>query len=414
MKRPIAISLSPNTKTNDVFLAFRLIFSPWTYINGNYPKVLEQWFRNYFKVSNAISFASGRGALLAILKTLGIGLQDEVIIQAFTCVAVCDPIIKTGAKPIFADINNSLTMDAEDLEKKITAKTKAIIVQHTFGIPSDLNKILAIAKNHGIAVIEDCAHIIGGKYKDKRLGTFGDASFFSFGRDKAFSSVFGGMAITDNELLGKKIRIFCKQQKNPSYFWVAQQLFHPIAFYFILPIYNFFAFGKFLLIFFQKLKLLSLPVSSKEKQGGLSLKFARKLPNAFACLAIFQLKKINEYNQKREAVADYYLKNIKNKEFIFPYQKSIPFLRFPILADKRDEIINFFKRKGIYLGKWYSETVGPKGVSFKSIYYRQGLCPNAELIAKKIINLPTYPVMEPNEEKKIVNLLENYVKDSRN
>ena len=125
MKRPIAISLSPNTKNSDIFLALRLIFSPWSYVDGSYIGMLERWFRNYFKVSYAVSFNSGRGALFALLKTLGVGNKDEVIVQAFTCVAVCEAIIKAGAKPIFIDVDKSLTMDVSILEKKI----KSIILK---------------------------------------------------------------------------------------------------------------------------------------------------------------------------------------------------------------------------------------------------------------------------------------------
>lgn len=414
MRRPIAISLSPNTKSSDVFLTFKLLFSPWKYLNGDYPRILEQWFRNYFKVSYAVSFVSGRGALFAILKTLNVGLGDEVALQAFTCVAVCDAIIKAGAKPVFIDIDNSLTMDPKDLERKITARTKAIIVQHTFGIPSDLTKIIEITKDQGIKVIEDCAHVVGGEYKNKKLGLFGEMAFFSFGRDKAFSSVFGGMAVTNNEFFGKKIKFFQKQQSNPSFFWVAQQLFHPIAFYLILPIYNFCLFGKVLLVFFQVLHFLSFPVAPEEKQGKLPSKFIKKLPNALANLALLQIKRVGEYNQKRKEISTLYLQSLKNAKVVLLCQKPLPFLRFPVLVDDRDKTINFFKKRGVYLGKWYSEIVDPKGVDFKKILYQRGSCPNAEYIAKRIINLPTYPLMDIDDAQKVVDLLKQYDKNARN
>lgn len=411
-RRPIAISLSPNTEKEDVLAALKAFLSPWNFLKGDYTRALEQWFCQSYKVKAAVSFVSGRGALFAILKNLGIGRGDEVILQAFTCVAVPETIITTGARPIFVDISQSLTMDPLDLKRKITKKTKAVIIQHTFGIPADLSKIIKITKEHKIAVIEDCAHLVGLSDREKKLGLFADAAFFSFGRDKAFSSVFGGMAITNNSTLGKKLELFQSHLGNPSFFWVAQQLFHPIAFYFILPFYNLLNMGKAMLVFFQQLHLLSFPVTLEEKQGKLPANLIKKLPNALSYLALIQLKKITEYNQKRKDLSDFYLRNLSQK-FIIPYNKPLAFLRFPILTDEQDKIIDFFKKRGIYLGKWYSEVIDPKGVNFQKIFYQKGSCPNAEKMAKKILNLPTYPTMTLDEAKRVMELLEEYVKNSR-
>lgn len=408
MKRPIAISLSPNAQGKDVWLSFKKIFFPWNYFRGNNVKLLEQWFRQYFNASFAVSFASGRGAFLAILKALDIKEGDEVVIQSFTCVAVPNMIIGIGAKPVYVDIDSSLTMDTLDLERKITNKTKAIVVQHTFGISSNMEAISKIAKKYKIPLIEDCAHTIGATYKGKKLGSLGTASFFSFGRDKAFSSVFGGVALTNEELLGKKIRVFQKKQRNPSFFWVMQQLFHPIAFYFILPVYNFFYLGKVILVLFQRLHLLSFPVDSKEKQGKISPDSIKKLPNVLTCLALFQLKRLNEFNKKREEISKIYIKEITNKNIDFPSKNNIPFLRFPVLINNRDEIFDKFKKKGIYLGQWYSNIIDPKGSDLRKINYQRGSCPNAEFIAKRIINLPTYINLKDKDIKKIVKLLNNY------
>jgi len=385
MKKPIAISLSPNTEKEDFFLALKLLFSPWKSFQSSSVRLLEQWFRQYFGVSYAVSFNSGRSALYAILKALDIGLGHEVIIQSFTCVAVPNSIIWTGAKPIYVDVQSNLTIDPKEIENKITKKTKAIIVQHTFGIPSDLLEIKKIARKNNLFVIEDCAHVVGDTYQNKKLGQFGDISFFSFGRDKAFSSVFGGMAITGHEEIGKKIRTFQKKLKMPSLSWTIQQLFHPIAFSIILPIYDFLFLGKIILVIFQKLHFLSLPVSIQDKNGKSNQSFVKKLSDPLAELALFQLKKIKRYNEKRFNVSSYYIKEIKKLNIEIPYIEPISFLRFPIIADNRDDLINFFRKKGIYLGTWYSNVIDPKGVDFKKIYYQSSLFPNSLKYAKQIV-----------------------------
>ncbi|MCL5970085.1 MAG: aminotransferase class I/II-fold pyridoxal phosphate-dependent enzyme [Patescibacteria group bacterium] len=406
--RPIAISLSPNAEKKDILLSLKLIFSPWVYVKGQSVKSLEQWFRNYFNVSYAVSFNSGRTAFYSILKALDIKKDDEVILQSFTCVAVPNSIIRTGAKPIYCDILADLTIDPKDIERKITKKTKAILVQHTFGIPSQMEEIAEIAKKHNLFVIEDCAHIIGGETSGRKLGKIGIASFFSFGRDKAFSSVFGGVSITNEKELGKKIRSFQSKLSYPSYFWVFQQLFHPVAFSFILPLYNFLSIGKVLLVLLQKLKLLSFPVSNEEKKGIFKNGSIRKMPNALCALALFQLKKLSEFNKKRLDFVSFYLSNIKNENFKPAYAQKYPLLRFPIVVGKRDEVLKQFRKKGIYLGNWYSNIIDPKEVNFKKLFYEKGSCPNAESISRKIINLPTYPLMGEKEAAKIVKILNNY------
>lgn len=409
MYRPIALSLSPNTQKEDVFLALRLFFTPWRYKNGGAVKQVEQWFRNYFDSSYAVSFASGRASLIVILRALEVGEGDEVILQAFTCVAVPNAIISTNAMPIYADITDALTMDPLLLEKKISKKTKAIIVQHTFGIPSNMDTILSLAKKHNIPVIEDVAHSIGGTYHGKKLGTFGIASFFSFGRDKAFSSVFGGIAMTDDEELGKKIRAFQKNLKDPSFFWVAQQLLHPILFSFILPLYDFFSIGKVFLVIFQKLQLLSFPVTRIEKGGVTDPQFVKKFPNALATLLLFQLKRLQAYNDRRTAIVKQYIDIFQNKKEKMPCHEPTPLLRFPLAVDDPTALKLLLRRYTIYSGNWYASVVDPKTTAYEAIHYTFGMCPNAEKIAAHIINLPTYPIMTENDVKKVVTVLKNYV-----
>lgn len=405
MIRPLAISLAPNLEVKDALLALRLLFSPWAFLNGKYVKLLEQWFRQFFSVSHAISFNSGRGALFGILKAFHIEVGDEVLLQSFTCVAVPNAVIAAGAKPVYVDVDKQLTIDVKDLEEKISKKTKVIIVQHTFGIPAKLEKIKKIARKYKLFLIEDCAHTVG-------LGTVGDAAFFSFGRDKAVSSVFGGIAITNNEVLGKKLREFQRMLSYPPFFWTVQQFFHPILFFFlILPLYNFFSLGKVFLFIFQKMHLLSLPVSSVEKQGNNDPILVKKLPNALACLALLQLKRIKEFNQKREAISKMYIEELNQSLLTMPCKKAIPFLRFPVLVDKRDQLLNFLRRHGVYLGKWYSEVIDPKDTNLKAIFYQRGSCPKAEFFAKKIINLPTYPTMTKLDVQRVIQLFRCYAQD---
>lgn len=405
----ISPSISPNTQKDDVILALSGIFKFWEYKKGSNNKSLEDWFCSFFKVSYAISFNSARASLFAILNACNLKKEDEVILQAFTCTVVPNAVIASGATPIYVDMNNSFTIDTNDLEKKISKNTKVIIIQHTFGISSNMDDILKIAKRNNILAIEDVAHTIGGEYKNKKLGTLGDAAIFSFGRDKAFSSVFGGIVITNNKILGEKIKNFQKESKYPSNFWIFQQLFHPIAFSIILPLYNFFSLGKILLVFFQKLNLLSFPVSTKEKKGKFSIDLIKRFPDALSRLALLQLSKISLYNNRRKEIAAKYKKVCTDLKIETEDYKDSFLLRFPILIKDPIKMYEFFRKEQIHLGNWYSNIFDPKGIEYSVIFYKKGSCPNAEKIAQKIVNLPMNPTLTDKDLNKVINTLKNYV-----
>ncbi|HHE76635.1 MAG TPA: aminotransferase class V-fold PLP-dependent enzyme, partial [Candidatus Parcubacteria bacterium] len=239
LSKAISTSLSPNIEKDDIKLAFNLLFKPSNWIAGRAVEELEEEFKKYLGVRYAFSFNSGRSALMAILYSLGAKKEDEILIQSFTCTASINPILYFNAKPVFIDIDDSLNLDPLELEKKITGKSKAVVLQHTFGWPAKVEKILEIAKKNNLFVIEDVAHSLGAKYKNKLCGSFGDASFFSFGRDKIISSVFGGMAVTNNQKIAEKIKEFRDKISYPSRLWAFQQILHPILVnYFVLPAYS--------------------------------------------------------------------------------------------------------------------------------------------------------------------------------
>jgi perosamine synthetase len=244
MFRPIAISLSPNTEKGDIDLALKLILNPRLWKEGKEIKELEEEFKKYLGIKYAISFNSGRSALMAILDSLEIKEDDEILLQGFTCNSAVIPILQKKAKPVYVDIDETINLDPKDLERKITKKSKAVMIQHTFGWPAKIEEILEICKKYNLYLIEDCAHSLGAKYKGKFCGTFGDVAFFSFGRDKIISSVYGGMTTTNDDKIGERLKNFKEKLDFPSNFWIFQQLLHPILVnYLILPLYGFFDLG---------------------------------------------------------------------------------------------------------------------------------------------------------------------------
>lgn len=402
-EKPVAISLSPNSESDDVYLALKQLITPWKWKRGSGEEKVRSWFKKYFSTQDAYIFNSGRSAFLSILKSFGIGDGDEVIIQAFTCVAVPEVVMWAGATPVYADIGkDGYNLDPKQIEKKITKRTKAIVVQHTFGIPADIESIKRLADKHNIILIEDCAHALGASVKGKKIGSFGDAAFFSFGRDKVVSSVFGGAAIFNKKYKNKLVTMkeLEKSLPYPSNAWIAQQLVHPILFSIILPTYNFlkigkFSIGKVLLFLCMKLHILSRPTYPEENCGGQPKVFPKKLPNALATLAVKQLSKLERFNKKRIEIAKQYGK----------VEKGDIYLRYPVLLENTGKVFQKAKEQGMLLGTWYSHIVDPDKVSLQDVGYRRGSCPNAEQVAKRILNLPTYPTMSKKDVQKIKQIL---------
>jgi dTDP-4-amino-4,6-dideoxygalactose transaminase len=157
---------------------------------------------------HALVMTSGHAALASALVALGIGPGDQVIIPAYTYIATAIAVLEAGAIPVIAEIDESLTIDPEDIEKKITKYTKAIIPVHIKGFPSDMEKICEIAKKHGIAVVEDACQGDGASFKGKMLGTWGDAGAFSFNFFKIISMGEGGALVTDSRELFERALIY--------------------------------------------------------------------------------------------------------------------------------------------------------------------------------------------------------------
>ncbi|MFA6474606.1 MAG: aminotransferase class I/II-fold pyridoxal phosphate-dependent enzyme [Patescibacteria group bacterium] len=382
----ITTALSPNVERDDVIQALKLIVQPWKWLNGSATEQLRNKLSIYFNNHEVILTNSGRTALLTILQALQLHDTDEVLLQAFTCNAVSNPIRWAGAKPVFVDITSeTYTMNPVDLEKKITPHSKVLIIQHTFGQPANLEILLDLAKKNNLYVIEDCAHALGASYHHHQLlGTFGDAAIFSFGRDKVISSVYGGFLLLNKEQ--KNI----SQLPYPSLLWTLQQLIHPIV-----------TKSRYSFKVFQTLGLLSLAVSQLERFGKKPKYFPARLPNALAALALVQFDKLERFNKHRQLMAKMYHDNLQPNS---PWQEDSIWLRYSVNVTDQPGVFNKLKQQGVILGDWYWAPVVPTLLDYVSTS-----CPVAETVCKNIINLPTHINISPRAAEKIITLMKPYV-----
>ena len=407
--RSIITSLSPNTQSDDVLKSLKVLGNPFSWLQGPSQEKFRSAFRNWLGVENVFLFESGRSCLYSLLLSLGLKSEDQVLLQAYTCVAVPDPILWSGAKPVYIDINSqTLNMDPKDLKRKITSHSKVLIIQHTFGNPADLEELLKIARQHKLFIIEDCAHALGSEFQGRKIGSFGDAAFFSTGRDKVISSVFGGVVATNNRGVAANLARIYKDAPYPSVSWVAQQLNHVLVSTLTKPSYNFFNFGKALFSLSLKAGIISRSVYPEEKVGGKPNFVLHKMPNALCELAFHQFQKLESFNNHRSIIANIYEENLDLTKYKITKtlgdSKNI-FLRYTILTPKAEEIRTKANQLGIVLGDWYTTAIAPNGVDYKILGYDPSSCPKAENTSKQSLNLPTHIGISEKNAREIVRFL---------
>ncbi|MBI4994736.1 aminotransferase class I/II-fold pyridoxal phosphate-dependent enzyme [Candidatus Peregrinibacteria bacterium] len=307
---------------------------------------------------------------------------------------------------IFVDIDDNFCIDYIDLERKITQKTKILIIQHTFGRPANLEKILEIARERNLKVIEDCAHSFGAKHNGQLTGTFGDIGMFSFGSDKNISCVRGGALITNNDELAKKIADFRSRLPLSRRVKVIQHLWHYPTFSKGKLLYNLWI-GKFILAVAKKINLINKIIYQPEKEGRQVLFYPSLLPNALAEILLNQLSRLEKTTKHRQMLAKMYDKEINgDDEIVKPkWSDESVWLRYTLLVKNPQALHASAKRQGIILGNWYDCPVAPKDVDLSATDYELGSCPNDEKLSQMSINLPTDPCITEKDARRIVQLI---------
>ncbi|HTE33381.1 MAG TPA: DegT/DnrJ/EryC1/StrS family aminotransferase [Chryseolinea sp.] len=186
----------------------------WISSEGDFIRQFENKFAGYIGRQHGIAVSNGSAALDVAVQALGIGKGDEVIMPTFTIISPALSVVRTGATPVLVDSDPiTWNMNVDQVESRITSNTKAIVVVHIYGLPVDMDPILALCKKHNLKLIEDAAEMHGQTYKGRMCGTFGDVTIFSFYPNKHITTGEGGMILTDNAELAEK----CKKLKNLAF-----------------------------------------------------------------------------------------------------------------------------------------------------------------------------------------------------
>lgn len=353
----------------------------------------------------------GRVGLYAILKAMKIQKGDEVIQQAFTCVVVPNAVIYAKATPVYVDIEkDTLNTSLKRINEKVTENTKCIIIQNTFGLSSEVEEIVAFAKEKGIYTIEDCTHGFGGTYNGKPNGTYCDAAFYSSQWNKPFSTGIGGMVLINNESLLKSINEVNKDLIQPSGFKNFQlsllikarkYLITGGTYWFLLKLYRFLSKKGWVIGSSDQKEITSIEMPENYFMDASKVQFKN---------GIKAIKKLDQQlkARKRNALNFHTFLKEKNK---FHYPESTienhSFLKYPIFVKNRSEFMEKAEKNKIPLGDWFESMLHPVNQDLSPWSLNENEFGNAREAAAHILNLPT----DTNNPKKVLRFLEQNIGD---
>lgn len=407
MHKAILIAASPNSESDDLAISIKKLLSPWSLYNKDSIDALEQRLGQDLK-GYAITFDSARSAFYIYL--LFLGGSGEVILPAFSCMVIANAVIWAGFKPVFVDCDpKDFNYDLDDLSKKITPRTKVILIQHSFGFPEGIAKIRSIV-GADVKIVEDMAHSLGGSSSEGKLGTLADASILTFGIEKVISGVRGGMLIVRDHLIGEEIDM--KRDTLPDFPFIKTiiSLWNPILWAMITPVYYLgigkLTLGRMFTYIGHKLGLFGNMIEDCEYEACRPSWLPSKMSPALSELALHQYLKLDRLNRHRVRIASIYIKELGKDHSA----DNNVYLRFPLRVRDRQELLKKAKDNGIVLGDWYKSILYAPTSSLKGLMYERGSCPNAEMLEGEIINLPTHIKVNEDDALRISKLVKPYLK----
>ncbi len=346
--------------SDEIKTAIDRVLDSGRYILGGEVEAFENEFANFIETKYCVGVANGTDALHLALRAFDIGFNDEVITSSHTAVATASAIAMSGAKPIFVDIESEFyTIDTTKIKAAITPKTKAIIAVHIYGQPCDMNTLVAIAKEHNLALIEDCAQAHGAEFNGKKVGSIGDIGCFSFYPTKNLGAIGDGGAITTNSA-----EIYAKIKALREYGWQNDRISHFCG-------------------------------------------FNSRLDEIQAAILRVKLKYLAKDTQKRNEIANIYFEKLKNAVVLPKIRQNCThaFHLFVIMIKNRDGIQEALKQDGVYALVHYNAAVHMQPAFLDT---KTNLT-NTQNILDKILSLPMYPELSREEVSHVCDSLLKYI-----
>jgi len=356
---------------------------------GPKTRQFEEEFAQYVGSRYALAVTSGTAGEHLALLALGIGAGDEVITTPMTWASTVNIIVLCGATPVFVDVDaRTFNMDVESLRARITDRTRAVIPVHFAGLPCDMDAIAAVAEEHDLTVIEDAAHAVGTLYKNQPVGSISPLTVFSFHPIKNITTGEGGMVTTDDDELAQRIRLL-------RYHGITRESWH----------------------------------RSGRGEGGAGYDILRpgfkyNMMDIQAAIGLAQLRRLEEFIQRRTALAQLYLERLREVEEIqlpaaeagYPVRHA--WHLFTILVDIDRLTINRFE----FMDALKEENIGT-GLHFQAVHlhpfyretfgFQRGDFPHAEYISDRILSLPLFPLMTESDVDDVVRAIKKVIHQHR-
>ena len=394
--------LSGTTTFIDCLVALCYLIDRRQLVQGPAIAEYEQAFARQVGVRYAYSFCHGRVGLYGLLLGLGIGPGDEVLLQVPTHIVVANAIRYTGARPVYVDCQlDNYNMDLEQAEQRITPRTKLLMLQHTFGIPVELDAALNLARRHGLEVIEDCVHALGATYDGRPVGSFGRAAFFST-EVKTISTTMGGMVVTDDAELAAHMQAFQQRCACPPA-WLTARYILKLVLYHCLTEPHLYHYTRTIYELFGRRNPLPQATASEEGRGDRPANYEQRFSNAQAVLGLRQLRRLEKNLAHRRATAAAYSVRLSEAGFDVPRPpaKAEPaFARYPVWVEDPDVTRRMAARHAT-LGTWFTSVLEEADAPAYGDY-EMGSCPRAEAAARHLINLPTHLRVSTHDVESIV------------
>ena len=319
---------------------------------GEWVKRFEKEFSEYIGVKHALSTTNGTQALILALEAVGIR-GKEVLVPSFTFIASATSIIRAGGKPVFVDVDKkTFNIDPDDVKRKITENTAAIMPVHLYGQAANMDELMEIAEEHNLYVIEDAAQAHGSEWRGKKAGSIGHIAGFSFYPTKNMTTGEGGMVTTNDDELAERVTMLRNHGQSARYM--------------------------------------------HEELG-----WNFRMTNIAAAIGLVQLKKLDRANEMRRTNARYY-DEILRDYVITPYvdeRAKHVYHQYTIRVKDRDKLIELFKKEGIGFGIYY-----PRGNHEQPIMQKLGYTaelPITEKLCNEVISIPVHPLITPEDREKI-------------
>ena len=370
-------------------------------------------FDTWIGDGHSYPFIKGRVALYAILRAAGIGEGDEVLVPGFTCFVVAAAIGYVGAKAIYYDIDpTTYNGDPKRAVAQIGPATRAVVVQHTFGMPMELGNLPSLCKERGILLIEDCAHAMGAEAAAGPVGTIGDAAFASLQWSKPVTTGLGGLARANNAGLEARLSdVFEDEIREPGrrkayalnvLSALYNRFYKPNWYWRIRSAYHWFSDRGFIHGSSTSSEFTDpeMPDGYRERFGTSRIRQLRRV-----------LSDLPRQLDHRERIVGIYSSWCRERG-VFT-QRATPesrsaHLRYPLLVERRGELLRAAQAERLEIGDWMNAPLHPQEADARIFGYERGMCPIADEVAARVINLPTHRHIDEREAERILEFMSRH------